>query len=259
MGKLKQWANSIKKTTVNNASNIGNRTVDAIIEVGRSALHAVAPDDIEYYLCSLELVDSDLNRHGFISFVVMPDQLSENHQPIQTVTKTHQGIITTFNDSFAPVDISCAGTFGRKFRIISGIRDVAGSSKTTALLNLNLGAIKGFKLGTVDFGVKSGYGLTKILEHILSTANHTADNGRPYFLLYKNYSFNTQYVVDVVSYSFSQSLASNMMWNYQFQLRGVAKDLHITQKDDLVKKLKTVSGTAISNGLTKIITHMIGI
>lgn len=259
MGKLKNWANSVKKTTINNASNIANHTVDAVIEVGRAALHSVAPDDIEYYLCSLELIDSDLNRHGFISFIVMPDQISENHQPIQTVTKTHQGIVTTFNDSFAPVDISCAGTFGRKFRIISGMKDVCGTSKLTSLLNLNLGEIKGFNIGTVDFGIKSGYGLTKILEHILTESTKTANNGLPYFLIYKNYSFNTQYVVDVVSFSFSQSIASNMMWNYQFQLRGVAKDLRITQKDDMVRKLTTVAGNAISNGLTKVITHMIGI
>lgn len=259
MGKLKEWGNTVKKATLNNASNIANRTLGAVVEVGRSALHAVAPNDIEYYLCSLELIDSDLNRQGFISFVVMPDQISENHQPIQTVTKTHQGIVTTFNDSWAPVDISCAGTFGRKFRIVSGMKEAGDGSKTTSLLNLNLGKIKGFNLGSIDMGVKSGFGLTKLLENILYTSTQTASNGKPYFLIFKNYSFNTQYVVDVVSYSFQQSVANNMMWNYQFQLRGVAKDIHINTKDNLLNKLKSVAANAISNGLTKVITHMVGI
>lgn len=251
MGKLKEWGNDIKNFGVKNASNAANRTIDAAIEVGKAAMHAAAPDDYEYYLMSLELIDSSYNQKGFISFVVMPDDISENHQPIQSVVKTHKGIVTVFNDSFAPVDISLSGSFGRKFRLIANIKD-PGLARQKNLFNLNFGKMLG--MGT---GVKSGYGLTKVLEHILQNASLTADDGKPYFLIYKNYSLNTMYVVDVVSYSIRQSLGSNMMWNYSIQLRAVAPDLYKSQKR-MGEILKVVAANSIANGLGKIVTNMIG-
>ena len=36
-------------------SSITGNAIDAALNVGKAALNAVMPDDIEYYLCSLEL------------------------------------------------------------------------------------------------------------------------------------------------------------------------------------------------------------
>lgn len=231
-------------------NNLVSSTMNAVIDFGKSAVHALMPDDYEYYLCSLELYDSDYNKVGFLSFVVMPDQISENHVPIQTITKTHGGIVTTFNPTFAPIDITLAGTFGKKFRLISDYKDP--THKKSGFLNINFG-----KLLNVNMGVKSGYGLTKILDHILKTANTLDDNGRPYFLCFNNYAFNTSYIVNVMNYNFSQSYEQNMIWFYQISLRAVGeKPKKVGNK--MGSLLGSVASNSIANGLTKVITGMVG-
>lgn len=41
------------------------RLIDATIDFGKSAVHALMPDDYEYYLCSFELYNSKMDRKGF--------------------------------------------------------------------------------------------------------------------------------------------------------------------------------------------------
>ena len=114
---------SFKDTLKSAGSTALSGLVDAAIDFGKSALHALMPDDYEYYLCSFELYDSKMDKKGFLSFVVMPDQITESHSPIQSITKTHSGIVTTFNSTFSPVNITISGTFGKKFRIVSNYKD----------------------------------------------------------------------------------------------------------------------------------------
>lgn len=233
------------------ANELTRTVIDSVLEVGKSALHVLIPDDYEYYLCSLELYDSNFKKEGFLSFVVMPDQIMENHTPIQTMTKTHGGIVTTFNPTFAPIDISFSGTFGKKFRMVTNVVQDPTKKKGGNLLNLNLG-----KLGNVGIGVKSGYGLTKVLEHILRMANKTDGNNKPYFLIFNNYAFNTSYVVNVVNFQFTQSYEQNMIWHYNVTLKAVGrKPKKLNKKWNL---LGQVASNSISNGLTKTITGMIG-
>ena len=104
-------------------TSVIENTLNAAMTVGKAALHAMAPDNYEYYMCSLELIDCSGNQVGFISFVVMPNNITESTTPIQTQTKTKNGMVTLFNDSFAPVNISLQGTFGRKFKIVTDMVD----------------------------------------------------------------------------------------------------------------------------------------
>ena len=150
---------AISKVLKSQASSITGNAIDAALSVGKAALNAVMPDDIEYYLCSLELYNQDKKRVGFLSFVVMPDQMEENHSPIQTMIKTHRGIATVLNDSFAPVDISFSGTFGRKWRLLSSFKDPKLELDTKGFLNLSFGSVAG-----IGVGLKSGYGITKIMD-----------------------------------------------------------------------------------------------
>lgn len=233
-------------------NNIINQTMNTALEFGKSAVHALAPDDYEYYLCSLELYNTDWERKGFLSFVVMPDQYSESRTPIQTIVKTHNGIVTTYNPSFSPIDINLSGTFGRRFRLLSNFQDPAKNSG--GFLNLNLGSF----LGGGNIGVKSGYGLSKILHHILEcsiSGDVTRDN-RAFFLILNNYSFNTSYVVNVINYSFQQNIGQNMMWYYNLGLRAVSyKPQTIKQKNSNL--FNTVAYNAIAGGLDKVITGML--
>jgi hypothetical protein len=235
-----------------NVNNISSSVLDVAINVGKSALNALFPDDYEYYLCSLELLDSNSKQVGFLSFVVMPDQIIENHQPIQSMIKTHNGIVTVYNPTFNPVDISIAGSFGRKFRVVSNFKDPDKSKN--GFFDINFG-----KLMSMDVGVKSGYGLSKILEHMLEKSNKSDDSGMPYFLIFNNYAFNKSYVVDVLGYSYSQNIQNNMIWNYNLSMRAVANKMDFMKGKNKWDNLKTVAANSISNGLTKIINDMIGI
>ena len=63
--------------------------------------------------------------------------------------------------------------------------------------------------------------------------------------------------MNVSNYTYSQSYEQNMIWNYQLNLRAVGyKPSSINKKGNL---LGTVASNAISSGLTKIISGMIGI
>lgn len=238
----------------NNTNSIITNTLNAVENFGKSAVNALLPNDYEYYLCSFELYDSKRDRVGFLSFVVMPEQISESYSPIQTIVKTHGGIVTTFNPTFAPIDINLSGTFGKKFRLVSNFSDPT-KKNGGGLFNINFGITKSLKLNA-SMGVKSGYGLTKILHHILDTASKLDAYGKPHFLCFNNYAFNTSYVVNVTNYSFSQSVQQNMMWYYTIALKAVGEKPKIDNKT--VNKLNVVSSNAIANGLTNVITNMVG-
>lgn len=237
----------------NSAANSGISNALSIVEsIGESALHMLSPDNYEYYQCSLELLDVDKNQVGFISFVVMPNNISESRSPIQTQTKTNSGIVTTFNDSFAPINITLQGSFGRRFRLVTGIVDPSAKNKNgwSNFFNGNFGKI-GFGFETA---YKSGYGLTKVLKYILEKANELDSQGRPYILLYNNYAFNTSYVVDVVNSSFNQSIENNRMWYYEVSLKAIAPASAVqTSSQSNAKLLKTVASNAIAQGLSNVV------
>ena len=237
----------------NKAANSGITNTLSIVEsIGESALHMLAPDNFEYYQCSLELLDVEKNQVGFISFVVMPNNISESRAPIQTQVKTRSGVVTNFNDSFAPVNITLQGTFGRRFRIVTGIVDPSPKrwNGWGNFFNGNMGkAMFGF-----ETAYKSGYGLTKVLKFILEKANELDSKGRPYILLYNNYAFNTSYVVDVVNSSFNQSIENNRLWFYEISLKAVAPASAVqTEGQRNAKLLKMVASNAIAQGLSNVV------
>lgn len=249
-----QALSALKKLGLDSAG----AAVDAALQVGKAALHAAAPDNYEYYLISLELFNHKGEQEGFISFSVMPENISETSTPIINILRTWGGYVTNVNPGFIPVDIQLSGTFGRKFRLAGNTKDPTKSNKN--LFNLSVGKLLGASMNVV-----SGYGLTKIMQHILQSASKTgslvkgAELGEtyPYFLVYNNYSFNTSYVVEVINYNFQQSMATNMMWNYNIQLRAVANKLNFFKKNSS-SLLSTVAANSIASGLTKIITGMAG-
>lgn len=230
-------------------STVSN-SLNAAMTIGKAALHAMAPDNYEYYMCSLELIDCSGNQVGFISFVVMPNNITESTTPIQTQTKTKNGMVTLFNDSFAPVNISLQGTFGRKFKIVTDMVDPSEKGKN--FFNGNIGKIVG-----IEIAVKSGYGLTRVLQYILKKTNELDTQGRPYILLFNNYSFNSSYVVDVMSYSFNQSIENNMLWFYELQLKAIAPGSAVrSSKQNNAQLLKVVASNAIAQGLTNVINDV---
>lgn len=251
---------SLKDTLKSTGISALTGLADAVIEFGKSALHSVMPDDYEHYLCSFELYDSKQERIGFLSFVVMPDQITESHSPIQSITKTHSGIVTTFNKTFSPINITIAGTFGKKFRIVSNYKD-PGSKLFTNVggyfnFNLNIGSVLNIGSG-LNVGLKSGYGLTKVLKNIIQLANNTDKYGKPHLLIFNNYAFNTSYVVNPMNFQFHQGYENNMIWHYSINMTAVGNKPRKVMRH-MGELLGSVASNSISNGLTKVINNMIG-
>lgn len=241
-GQISKFSKSVVNSSVTSATN-------TVMNIGMALAHTLSPDNYEYYMCSLELIDCYRKQIGFISFVVMPNNLSESITPIQTQTKTKNGIVTLFNDSFTPVIISLQGTFGRKFRIATNITDPSDKKN---FFNGNIGKIAG-----TNIMVKSGYGLSKILKFILDKTTTLDKDQRPFLLIFNNYAFNTSYVVDVINYTFNQSIENNMMWFYDMQLKAIAPGSSIrANRQKNSQLLKTVISNSIAQGLENIINNV---
>lgn len=228
----------------------------AIVDVGRAGLHVLGPDNFEYYMCSLSLRDKNMKEVAYMSFPVMPNNIMESKQAIASVTKTNKGIVTQFNSSFNPVDISLQGTFGRKLRLILGNKEfvpeaTASFAMAQKFFNGNIG-INGGIAGT-DILIKTGYGLTKMMEHILDAAYLGDDNG-PYIVVFTNYAFNTSYIVEPLQRSFSQSTENNMIWYYNVEMKAVADWSQFSaNKANIGKFMGQVAANAVSSVLTKVL------
>lgn len=180
---------------------------------GRAALHALAPDDFEYYACSFELLKSNGDVEKIFHFPVMPNGISIDGQSIVNIMKTGTGTTVQFNDSFVPKNISINGTFGRKFRLL-----LSNNSGNDVLSFKNIKQ----NIKDIDLKIKTGYGAMKMMEYMLDELYKLDEFNMPRFLIFHNFAFNQSLLVEVISKNFSQSNENNMMWNYSIQLKGVA-------------------------------------
>ena len=221
--------------------------------MGRAGLHALAPDQFEYYMCSFELLDSKGSTVAFMNFPVMPNSISETESKILEISKTNAGIVTMFNPSFNPKDISIQGTFGRKIRILAGIQDIPNQEKK--IVNILNGTL-GFSVMQSEVAVKTGFGLVNLLRRIIAKTTSVDDSGMPYVLIFNNYALNTSYVVEILQSSFSQSTENNMLWFYSLEMRAVAPASAV--KTESVKTFMfNVSANAIAQGVQSILSDSV--
>lgn len=240
---------------------LGTNTINSAVEnarsvltsVGRAGLHTLAPDNIEYYFCSLELLDSVGTTAGFMTFVVMPDNILESNTQIATTTKTNKGITTLFNSGFNPKDISIQGTFGRKFKMLLDAKEAVTSKSSLPFLGGNIG----LNLYGQNILVKTGYGLMKMMEAILATSWKLDSHKKPHILLFHNYALNHHYIVEALQDSYSQSLENNMIWYYAVELKAVAPAHAAKRMDDGMTDTKRFLTQVISASIAKGLGNLI--
>lgn len=108
----------------------------------------------------------------------------------------------------------------------------------------------GFSVLDSDVLVKTGYGLTKMLQRMVEASTKLDDQGNPCILLFSNYALNTSYVVEVMQDSYSQSVENNMLWYYSLEMKAVAPASAIrNQAESNSKFLTTVASGAIAKGI----------
>lgn len=197
---------------------------------GNANLHALYPEEFEYYAIALELLDSKGNTEMYLAFPVMPNSVNENLVNINNIQKTIGGIIINNTPAFMPFDINISGTFGRKFKFASNLTDNvenADSFGTGYYMDSDLSSagneeVSEPKTDVFSQTVKTGYGLTKILKKIYNATSKLDTFNKTRTLILYNLSLNSNYVVEPRSLNLSQSNENNMMWNYNMTVKAVA-------------------------------------
>lgn len=237
----------------NSLNSVVEQARNALMTVGKAGLHVLAPDNFEYYMCSLELIDGYGNTKAFMTFSVMPNNIVETKAEIATITKTNSGITTLFNSSFVPRDISIQGTFGRKLRLLLGMKEVEDIGGTPFFSgNMAFDALGG------DVLIKTGYGMTKMLKAMIDKNYQLDEFGKPHILLFKNYSLNTHYVVEPLQSSFNQSVENNMLWYYSIEMKAVApaEALKVADGKENARFLEKVAAGAIADGIQNLLSDI---
>lgn len=209
---------------------ISNQIRSKIYGLGRLAVNALFPNDCEYYMVALELVNSKGMPVDFLTFPVMPTQIQESKPEKTTVIETAGGVVTITSPTFKPRDISISGNFGRgvsmnlggsvsffalRYSTVSGIYHKEDMHPKNVAARATNASISPF--------IKTGYGFMKVLEAILDKASGVDELGLPMRLYFYNPAFGNNYVVEPMGTEFKQDKAtSNMIWNYNINLKATA-------------------------------------
>lgn len=189
----------------------------------RAYLNSLYPEEFEYYLFTLELIDKNGKVDEILTFPVMPTSIQEARTSLVNIKKTNSSIVSLTNISFAPTNISISGTFGRKIRILLGKE----FSQANAF-NFNINS-------QLNGEIKSGYGVTKVLERIIKKSQTIEGS----LLFMYNLSLNNNYLVECSEMSFSQSMENNAFWNYSLYFKSLARaeDVYPGGKEAQKKKI----------------------
>jgi hypothetical protein len=234
---------------------------------GKWLLHQQHPDEFEYYMCAIELLDSNLSTKEYFIFPIMPSGINYNNTSLTKITKTAGGVSVLKNSQFVPKNLSINGTFGRSFKILLGnnYQDLVSNFSAK---NIKETIKTGGKRFVENFNksVKSGYACTKLLETILNQSNQKDDLGKNHYMIFYNLAFNQSFFVEFEDETYSMTQESNMIWQYSFKLKAIAPSNNYlkTKKDDLqtnkqlvVNNLIQKKTNAIYNETTSILNRAI--
>lgn len=212
-------------------------------DIGRAELNSLFPNDFEYYICSLELVDSQEKTIQFFIFPIMPDNLEEEKGYIQNIRKTFGGVSVLTTNTFTTNQIILKGNFGRKMKFLLG-NELTDSNAFAAVQEHS--QVKEF-----SSKIKTGFGCIKILERICDMSKQVDTYGNPYRLYFYNPALGNSYQVEVTAMSIPQGKDTNMIWNYSLTLTCVAPLVGMLKQDDLKRSLSnTLSFSIIQKSIT---------
>jgi len=183
-----------------------------IDQLGKAKLNALYPNDFEYYMMGLELVDSEDRTVEYLVFPVNPTNISQTEPNLNVIRKTSGGVSSFGVSSFIPKDITISGDFGRRFKVLVGrerlIFNVFSYSST-------------IKNAVFDMKVKTGYGCIKILQNICRQSLKCDFKGKPYKLYFYNPTLSESYLVKVVGTGLilTHTQEKNMIWSYTLPLK----------------------------------------
>ena len=241
----------------NRGNTVVNEAMNLAKSVGLQAIATMMPHEFEWYMIALELATADNKTIDYLTFPIMPNSLSKVEQKRTSIKKSLSGVTVLQNSALPLGEIVLQGNFGRGFKNLVGINNdisagalaysmKAGKYDLYSLQEGNNNKIP--KVKTFNTAVKTGYGVIKMLQAILSKSVGHDNQGRPFRLFFYNMAFGESYqvVVPPNGMRFYQDISNNMIWNYDLRLTVVAP-LDAVVKDS--RKWKQLSASAIQGSV----------
>lgn len=241
----------------NRGNTVVNEAMNLAKSVGLQAIATMMPHEFEWYMIALELATADNKTIDYLTFPIMPNSLSKVEQNRTSIKKSLSGVTVLQNSALPLGEIVLQGNFGRGFKNLVGINNdisagalaysmKAGKYDLYSLQEGNNNKIP--KVKTFNTAVKTGYGVIKMLQAILSKSVGHDNQGRPFRLFFYNMAFGESYqvVVPPNGMRFYQDISNNMIWNYDLRLTVVAP-LDAVVKDS--RKWKQLSASAIQGSV----------
>lgn len=248
------------------ASNDTLRKVwDLQKRIGAKAAAALYPNDFEWYMVALELTDSQDNLIDYLTFPIMPDSITKTEPTRTNVKKSLSGITVLTNPSFTPQEINMKGSFGRNFKILLNTSTpIKGAAFSTTNGKYDLFQIKkkasttlSLKKPGFDVGVKTGYGVMKILKAMANKSVGLGEDGKPLRLYFYNMALGESYLVVIPpsGVQFTQDVGKNMIWNYNLTMIAIAPLEAVANKKNLDSYLiNGLASSTIQTGVNELAT-----
>lgn len=206
-------------------------------DAGNGVAHIMHPNESPHYMVGFELTTWNNETIDYLAFPVMPQQIRVTDTPSTTIKKTLSGVVSTSLSGFTPRNINLVGNFGRGFVFLvnNQLISMAASNYSTQAGVYDISDKKSpIKTNVFNTQVKTGYGCIKILQSIIRKSNETNETA-PFKLFFYNMALGEHYLVKAVNMDVSQTIESNMNWQYNIQMTAIAHafDSDKEQKDTL--------------------------
>ncbi len=194
--------------------------------IGKAGVHALFPNDFEFYMVILELVDSAGATVDFLAFPVSPEKIMYEDVKLSNVKKSLGGISVLNTETFVPKTIMLSGTFGRRLKLLLSKPTTSAENATRSIdagvfENARQSGLE-IKSQVFDPKIKTGYGAYKLLEGIVNKSSGLDLDNEPFKLFLYNPTLNHSFLVNVDKLVASQDYASNMLWKYDLSLTAIA-------------------------------------
>lgn len=242
-----------------------DRYLKLLGQLGRAGLSALYPNDFEAYIISLELATWDDKTIDYLTFPIMPNSIQQNEPKRTTIKQTSNGVTALTIGSYTPKEITIRGNFGRNFKILAG-RMFTGFNTPNYSIQSGKRTIESLhdtntptKFNPFDFGIKTGYGVTKILQSMIDKSNGLDNNGKPFKLYFYNMALGENYLVKIPpnGFSLNQSMSSNMIWEYSLTMIAIAPLNYVLGNAKLNQNKLTLAATSIvQTGVQQVVTDI---
>jgi hypothetical protein len=226
-------------------ANEATRTVRGLLaSLARPVAGALFPEEFEVYMMTLELVDFNGDVADFFTFPIMPSEVTKTESEMTSVKTTAGGIVSLTTDALVPHEITINGDFGRNFKVLIGRELINFKAFGESYKALKGGKFRQFK-NPFSARIKTGYGCTKLLQHLVNKSVKLDGNNKPYKMFLHNPALGESYLVEKQSLTLRQDTnTQNMMWRYTLNFK-ILGDANLFADEGGASSLKKILGLGL--------------